>query len=229
MATSLDSDGMRIRVELVPQAQQNDISVFSVYTGKRDPAEFPQLASAVQLWINQLQDPSDAGALAEFLEGRVYFDYWQDPLFSDNGWGSVGDEPLVNDPSATDNILPPQCALVITRDTNDTELPRKRRRNRSYIGPVVQGAIINSGAIPAARADLIAQATQAFDTALGSAPLAGGVPPEYDGLCNVSYEGTVLPTGPQIAVSNQVRVGDIVDTQRRRRNGLPEQYAILPL
>lgn len=229
MATSLGPDGMRLRIELVPATQQNEISVFSVYTGKRDSSEFTQLRDAVDLWLNRLQDPSDCGLLSEFFEGRVYFDYWQDPLFSDNGWAAAGDLPLTNDPAANDNILPPQIALAITRDTDDTELRRSRRRNRTYVGPVVQNAIQNDGSMLGTRANLIAVATQAFNTALGGAPLAAGVPVDYDGLCNVSYAGTSIGSGPQIAVSTQVRVGTLMDTQRRRRNGLLESYVALPL
>jgi hypothetical protein len=52
---------------------------------------------------------------------------------------------------------------------------------------------------------------------------------EYKGLCNVSYKGTTVSFIPQITNTTEVRVGRVIDTQRRRRNALSEDYDIFPL
>lgn len=230
MSTTLEADGMRIRIQLTPSLSQDDIVVWSYYTGKRDEAAFPQLFDAVEAHVHRLVNSSDVGLISDFLLGTMYLDVWQSPIFSTNGWGNIAQRPLTTTAPAASLLLPPQNAVVISRDTFDDELPVRRRRNRSYLGPIVPGAIQNNGKLQlGVPAELVTE-FQTFDTSLGSAPVAASTPPEYDGLCNVTYRGTGVPlSGAQISKTDQIRVGDLVDTQRSRRNGINETYAVGPV
>jgi hypothetical protein len=74
-------------------------------------------------------------------------------------------------------------------------------------------------------------ALQTFHTSLQGVPPASSTPNVLAGLCQVSYKGTgVGPSDlPQITNANRVRIGLVPDTQRRRRNALPESYEFADL
>lgn len=230
MSTTLEADGMRIRIQLTPSLSQDDIVVWSYYTGKRDAAAYTQLFDVVEAHVHRLVNSGDVGLISDFLLGTMYLDEWQNPLFSTNGWGNIAQRALTTTSPATSLLLPPQNAVVISRDTTDDELPVRRRRNRSYLGPIAPGNIGNNGKLVAGLTAELVTEYQTFDTSLGSAPVAASTPPEYDGLCNVSYKGTAVALSPaQIAKTDQIRVGDLVDTQRSRRNGINESYSVGPV
>jgi hypothetical protein len=124
-------------------------------------------------------------------------------------------------------MLPPQLAIVLSLSTSDQELAVRRRRNRSYIGPITTGKLETDGTVGTALRTAIVDDVETLDTGLRNVPLETGVSTDYEGLCIVSYAG--IAGIAQIAAADQIRVGSIVDTQRSRRNGLNESYTAATL
>lgn len=112
--------------------------------------------------------------------------------------------------------LPAQCALVATLAS---EVPRGlASKGRMYL-PGVGAAITNDGKVPALTRDGIATGLKLFfDTIALDADMPG-----QPVLASLGH--APLNTGGTIKLIKQIRVGDVVDTQRRRRNQLTEVYA----
>lgn len=200
------------------------------YTGKRDEAQYLALAEEVEDFLQAI-GPSAAPAdrlLAGWTNLTIYLDLYEDPIFSPVGWGNVYayQSPVTGQVDA----LPWQISAVASISTNDPELPIRRRRNRSYLGPIALNAMGTQAVMNPTPQSATATAIQVFAQSLEGIPVASTTPVEYGGLCTVSYEGTTLPTSTaQIAAATQLRVGRVFDTQRRRSNGLNEEYVVLPL
>lgn len=230
MATSLDADGMRLRWEVVPFRQPSEIAVFTMYTGKRDVAQYGALCTEMEDFLASIAGIT-GGILTDYtLDTRLFLDLWQEPILNADGWGTAHQQYVSAASGTSSPMLPPQVAAVVTRDTFDGELPVPRRKNRSYIGPLTDNYLEVGGTMSVAGATALLTRLQTFHTSLQGVPVASGTPADYDGLCNVSYRGTGVPLGgAQIAKSDRARVGTVLDTQRRRRNALDEGYQTVPL
>ena len=115
-------------------------------------------------------------------------------------------------------ILPPQCALVISQQTSDIPVPLGdgSRRNRSYIGYLNANNLALGGVYNTASVEGLADQTVLLDTRLQG--IARVAPVGRGGLCVTSVqEGLSGDTAV-------FRVGRVVDTQRRRRNAIQENY-----
>lgn len=114
------------------------------------------------------------------------------------------------------NAHPPQCALVVTLLS---DRPRGRAsKGRMYL-PGFSGAMQSTGKISTTDQTNIANNLKTFFDALtGQAAIP-------DQLILASRAGGAFS---QLLAQNDyvetIRVGDVVDTQRRRRNGLQETY-----
>lgn len=104
--------------------------------------------------------------------------------------------------------LPPQCAIVVSLVTG---FPGARGRGRMYLPTPGIVAVDTRGRITAASRDEIAARMRDFFNQWNSDP----------GTFPVAVASDV---GEQVATVNSIRVGNIVDTQRRRRDQLPEVY-----
>ena len=111
---------------------------------------------------------------------------------------------------------PNQCAVVVTVLTATAG---RRGRGRFYV-PVLAGSVTALGRLTAVHRDSLA------DTA---ANLLSGL---NAGLANAVYPariGVQSQTGLTSAVATSIRVGDVWDTQRRRRDNLVESYTSRPV
>ena len=109
--------------------------------------------------------------------------------------------------------LPPNVAVVMSKTS---DLPTRSGRGRAYAPPPTVDSM-NSGKMASASVAIFANAWKNFMSNLSTA--AGGA---YE---PVIAHPNFLP-GP-FTPFNQVRVGDVFDTQRRRRNKLKEVYTTL--
>mgnify|MGYP006291436803 FL=1 len=200
------------------------------YTGKRDPAQYLAIAEETEDFLQAI-GPSATLAdrlLAGWTNLTIFIDEWENPIFTSVGWGNA--YAYQSPETGQVDALPWQISAVVSLSTNDSELPVRRRRNRSYLGPVALSAMGTTATMNTGVRDATATAVQVFAQTLEGIPVASSTPVEYGGLCTVSYAGTGLPGLPQqIAAATQLRVGRVFDTQRRRSNGLQEEYATLPL
>jgi len=101
------------------------------------------------------------------------------------------------------STLPPQCAEVISLRTS---LPTRAGRGRMFMPPLVVGAVTAGRISSAAKADLVTGATD-FLTSLSG-----------DGFDPVVYHRADRSS----TTIQRIEVGDVFDTQRRRRNKLTE-------
>jgi hypothetical protein len=114
-------------------------------------------------------------------------------------------------------VLPPQCSLVVSLLS---DRPRgKASKGRMYLPGIAFQPTGATGKIGAAQVGTIADNLKTFFDALtGDADIPGQL--------ILAAKGT----GPLPALTAQndfvetIRVGDVIDTQRRRRNGLVETY-----
>ena len=138
-----------------------------------------------------------------------------------NGF-TVQNEVLYSVPSGTvaggvaTNTLPGQCALVATLLS---DRPRgKASKGRMYL-PGYSGGMLSTGKINTTMTGTIADGLKTF---FDSFAADADVPDELI----LAAKGTGV--APQLTAQNDyvqtIRVGDVVDTQRRRRNGLTESY-----
>lgn len=105
--------------------------------------------------------------------------------------------------------LPPQCAEVITLLTGD---PGASRRGRMYFPPLAVNALTGGGQVTAGYLDVLADCMQDFFN---------------DFNADATVAGTAFVASDvlqQLNAVTSIRVGSVVDTQRRRRNELTETY-----
>lgn len=116
--------------------------------------------------------------------------------------------------------FPPQIALVATLANS---LPRGLATKGRMFLPGITTSPDNTGHIPGATVDAVAVNLQAFfNTVFNDADLPGNPV-----LISTGNSAQLRPG----AVRNvtQIRIGNVFDTQRRRRNALAEQYTIKPV
>jgi hypothetical protein len=111
---------------------------------------------------------------------------------------------------------PPQIALVVTLKS---DIPRGLGANgRMYLPGISQGIQSNGKIIDVARDEMADQLQDFFD--------AANTTWNTGQLINASKGRTASPVAPGInAPITSIKLGNVYDTQRRRRNELTEQYA----
>lgn len=117
----------------------------------------------------------------------------------------------VNSPQPGQGVtsLPPQCSGVISLRTGQ---PGGRRRGRMYFPPFAATVLDAYGTFIFAARNALADSLSQYFTA-------------FNGDATVESTAVVASqTGGFLSEIVEVRVGNIIDTQRRRRNTLPESY-----
>lgn len=114
-------------------------------------------------------------------------------------------------------ILPPQCALVVTLMS---DRPRgKASKGRMYLPGLAAMPDLSTGKLLSATVGLIADNLKTFfDTIAAST----NINDELILAAKASGPLGILPA--QNDYVETLKVGDVIDTQRRRRNGLTETY-----
>jgi len=115
---------------------------------------------------------------------------------------------------------PPQIALVATLANS---LPRGLATKGRMFLPGVNFAIDDSGHIPSIYTDNVATALQTFFNTIFQDADTPGNP------VLASTGRGLLQTDGAIRNVTQIRIGNVFDTQRRRRNALSETYKTLPV
>lgn len=110
------------------------------------------------------------------------------------------------------SALPPQCASVFSLRTNATGA---RGRGRLY-WPATGLTLTSSLRMSSADQTAVLAAFQTYVSGLQTAVATGG------GIQSFAVRSKVSKTTPHV---NRIQLGDVIDTQRRRRDSLPESYA----
>jgi hypothetical protein len=123
----------------------------------------------------------------------------------------------VNTPArgaGTSGMLPPQCSIVASLVT---PVLGASGRGRCYLPGINRSTVEAFGTMTTGGPVVIANA---FRTFLNSASIIGTVPLSDHWVKPIVCK----PNGTTYGLVKSVRVGSIIDTQRRRRNQLPEMY-----
>lgn len=124
--------------------------------------------------------------------------------------------------SAAGVTLPPENTVVCSTygffPGSFAPLKGRRRRGRMYLPTPAQGSVTNSGRITTSFQQQILDNMVAFFNQVHGA------------LANLEVVTPVICSGMDAATYpiTYLRVGDVVDTQRRRRNRLTETYVVGP-
>lgn len=157
---------------------------------------------------------SDFQAVYGWMSGGVSIDQVRGYVY---GGGELVEQRISNLPSfdgTASTTLPNQCAVVLSLLT---DRPGRRYRGRMYLPVLTATPDSNGRLLPAVTQGLANAATAFFEQVNASLPLA--LRPTLR-LSVVSEVGE----GARTEVL-AVRVGNVIDTQRRRREGLAETYA----
>lgn len=116
------------------------------------------------------------------------------------------------------NTHPPQCTLALTLMS---DRPRGRAsKGRMYL-PGISAAMGGNGKISTANRDSICLNMKTFFDAIAADT-------DVPDTLILAAKGIGVPPADQLTAQNDyvqsIRLGDVVDTQRRRRNGLVESY-----
>ena len=117
----------------------------------------------------------------------------------------------------TSTVLPPQCSLVVTLLS---DRPRgKASKGRMYLPGIAALLSSTTGKLTPTVAGQIADNMKTFfDSLAGDADIPGEL------ILAAKSSGPLNAIPAQNDYVETIRVGDVVDTQRRRRNGLSETY-----
>lgn len=115
--------------------------------------------------------------------------------------------------TGTGEPLPPNVAVV---GSKTSDFPTRRGRGRCYFPPPTVD-VMNSGRLTSGARDIFAEGFKNFMTSLSTADGGAYTP--------VIVHPDFIPSA--FTPFNQIKVGDVLDTQRRRRQGLKETYTIL--
>lgn len=173
------------------------------------------VTSAEQL--TAVADDIAAGVTADLLTSTFlqYFPAgvsWS--LLTVSQLGAIGDPVVASTTrsitgvgTASTNGLPPQCSVVVSFLTAGAG---SRNRGRMYLPPTSAGTLTTTGRLASAAQGAIADAVEAL----------------FDGLIASGQTVTVRSEvgGGASSVVSTIRVGDVIDTQRRRRGSLGENY-----
>lgn len=117
--------------------------------------------------------------------------------------------PVAGTAGGASTMLPPQCSVVLSMRT---PIPGPRGRGRMYLpGPCSLELTANGRLLPDIRDGWLTK-LQTWINDLNAEP----------GLTTVGVASSV---GGFVTAVSSIRLGDVVDTQRRRRDSLPEAYA----
>lgn len=114
--------------------------------------------------------------------------------------------------------LPLQAAVVVSLRTNT---PGGHGRGRLY-WPACGATLSTAGRMSSPTETVVVGAAQTYLTAIGAAMLASLPGPLPWTSLHLCVRSKTTRTSPHV---NRLQVGDVVDTQRRRRDMLPENYA----
>lgn len=208
-----------MRICAVVETFDNEISTFRVTTGERDIQEYNDLADAMRDFVAAMQ--SQASVVNVLGESNLTNVTVETYLLSQSRWVQVRNNSYTG-VTKTANTLPLQDALVVTLrvDIPPVGATLQQYRNRFYVGPLAASIIGAGGKVAGAgTTDLVNQVFD-FDAALQTIPVKPGAP--ADSPAGLAVTSVV---GGHVTQADTIDVGNVIDTQRRRRNGLVETRA----
>lgn len=124
----------------------------------------------------------------------------------------------------TSSALPPQCSLVATLTTN--RIRGYGSKGRMYL-PGIGFAVSGDGRILTTQTDVTASQLKIFFDGVNALPAVNGDTLEV--VLNSAERLTEPAHAPIMTPITGLRVGNVYDTQRRRRNQLQEVYQVKAL
>lgn len=159
-------------------------------------------AFSTEVWDATGMNDYKAGS-SQFLGSRVQ-------QIKSDGTVLVSAESMLTSPSTGGATLamPPQSSIVISLLT---ALAGPRHRGRMYFPALGTPALTATGRLQPAARNLLGTLMSAF---LDS----------WNADLDTLPVGVASAVGNEVTTVNRIRVGDVIDTQRRRRDSLPEAF-----
>lgn len=117
-------------------------------------------------------------------------------------------EPIADGGTLSSEGLPAQCSVVVSLRTATAG---SRARGRMYLPPCAAAALSSAGRLDTAELTNLADAMGSY---FGAMSAAGHTPTVFSGVGGVWTDYVIT----------NIRVGNVIDTQRRRRADLAEVY-----
>jgi hypothetical protein len=121
--------------------------------------------------------------------------------------------PIAGNAGTLGGAMPPECSIVVSLQT---QLPGGRGRGRAYYPGFSVGSLTSTGRLQGVARDVLATGWKNYLDGWNADPTALAA-------------GVASVTGGFVTAIDRIRVGDVVDTQRRRRDALTESYKVLVL
>lgn len=158
--------------------------------------------------------PVTLSGIASMMTSACNIDEVQVQFFGTDNLLSAQSTPAIPSFGGSGSIkAPPQCALTISLQTG---LPGASYRGRIY-WPALGASLQNTGRITG-YSGLVANYRTLFNT----------INNELSAYGNLKY-AVYSPTKDVLTAVSNIRVGDVLDTQRRRRDAIAETYLTAPI
>lgn len=172
------------------------------------------IATDVTEWFADVRSAHNQYATLEFVKvNAVGSNGLQDPGRNTNEWVPTGTAP-----TGTAAPWPFQVTMAVTLDTE--QVRGLASRGRMFV-PTGNLGVNNDGRVNDTTTNDLAEAAAEFISNLNNQP---GVDTQDPRVVIASKGNTSVANGPMREVTS-VRVGNVPDTQRRRRNQLQELYS----
>lgn len=167
------------------------------------PENYEGMEAAIDAWWTGIKDFFPAST--KLVELR-----WYRKAAAAEHWGPPGRVTTRNVAGGQASAAPPQCALVVTEFTGvqESQAGRTVRHwGRFYLPAVGTGVLVSDGTLTAASQDTILAAT----TTMYEAWIDSGLKP------TVRATNVGSGTGDSFVPIEELRVDNVIDTQRRRK------------
>lgn len=201
------SDRITLLFSILGGAEVATISFATAPTVTPTQAEMEDLAlTASSLWVSEAW-----GTLKAYYQNTTTFLGAQARSYDGSNGLVASGESILTTPvagSSSSASLPPGTATVVSLRT---AIPGARGRGRLYMPATVAGTILVSGRMDATYAAAVADDFQDFFDGWNADPSTFPV-------------GVASQAGGFVSTVNSIRVGNVFDSQRRRRDALAEAY-----
>jgi hypothetical protein len=195
----LTNTGMKMTYEYSTTVYP-ELSQMGMHTGMRESTEWGDVLDYMESEV-----PRFDTWMPESTFTRLVLSQWTTAGFV--GWHQIASRDVSIEVGTAAVGEPHQLSISVqVTNTVDLEVPVGRRRNRTFLGPLVQGLVDGDTRLGATEAATLAVDWVALDGDLRGIPCADPPGDDFAGLCVVSPTGDLLLTGDEIVVGRRFDV-----------------------
>lgn len=186
------------------------LAPLQIFTGGNEPGQ-SLVQAGYDEWASAIfGDAADEFASSTVLTGASLYYHATSAAPASIEWAAVTADPQPSGSSSS--ALPSECAVVCSTLTG---FPGRSKRGRFYLPGLAPHVLASSGFLGTEEVTTLLSACQAVVQALNAVE-AGGDP-----VAEVVVRSAVLGSYTTV---NALKMGNVMDSQRRRRNAIIEDY-----